>query len=91
MKKLFSLFISIVIALSVLVVPIQTQAAQASKSLAYTNVKPATVKYVYITNTGKKYHKSTCSYLKKSKTKMKLTTAKAKRYTPCSRCNPPTK
>lgn len=41
---------------------------------------------VYVTNTGKKYHKSGCSYLKKSKIEMSLTSAKNSGYTPCSRC-----
>ncbi len=43
---------------------------------------------VYITNTGKKYHRDGCSYLK-SKIPISLSDAKAQGYTPCSRCNPP--
>ena len=44
---------------------------------------------VYITKTGKKYHKDGCSSLSKSKTPISLTDAKSKGYTPCSICNPP--
>ena len=44
---------------------------------------------VYVTRTGKKYHKGSCSYLRKSKIPMKLKDAKAAGYTPCSRCSPP--
>jgi len=44
---------------------------------------------VYITNTGKKYHRDGCRYLKKSKIAISLTDAKADGYTPCSVCNPP--
>lgn len=44
---------------------------------------------VYVTNTGKKYHRAGCSYLKKSSNPMSLSSAKAAGYTPCSRCNPP--
>ena len=44
---------------------------------------------VYITKSGKKYHRSTCSYLSKSKTAISLKDAKAQGYTPCSRCKPP--
>jgi competence protein ComEC len=44
---------------------------------------------VYITDTGTKYHKGGCSYLKKSKIKMTLKDAKNKGLEPCSRCNPP--
>lgn len=43
---------------------------------------------VYITNTGKKYHRSSCSYLRKSKIKISLSKARARRYTACSRCKP---
>ncbi|MCF4151793.1 endonuclease/exonuclease/phosphatase family protein [Dethiosulfovibrio sp. F2B] len=44
---------------------------------------------VYITKTGKKYHADGCSYLKKSKIPITLKEAKAKGYTPCSKCHPP--
>lgn len=44
---------------------------------------------VYITATGSKYHRSGCSYLKKSSIPISLSSAKAQGYTPCSRCNPP--
>lgn len=45
--------------------------------------------YVYITKTGKKYHKSGCRYLKKSKIKKTLKWAKAHGYKRCSVCKPP--
>lgn len=44
---------------------------------------------VYITETGTKYHKDGCSYLKKSKIKSTLKDVKDKGLEPCSRCNPP--
>ncbi len=40
---------------------------------------------VYITNTGEKYHKSDCGYLKSS-IPISLGEARQKGYTPCSRC-----
>ena len=43
---------------------------------------------VYITNTGKKYHRSNCSYLRNSTISINISDAKAKGYTACSRCNP---
>ena len=43
---------------------------------------------VYITYTGKKYHKSSCSYLNQSKTAININSAKSQGYTPCSRCKP---
>lgn len=44
---------------------------------------------VYITRTGKKYHRGSCSYLRRSKIPISLKDAVARGYTPCSRCNPP--
>ncbi len=43
---------------------------------------------VYITDTGDKYHRGSCSYLKKSKHEISKSSAQAQGYTPCSRCNP---
>lgn len=44
---------------------------------------------VYVTRTGKKYHRDGCRYLAKSKIPMSLSDAKAAGYEPCSVCNPP--
>jgi hypothetical protein len=44
---------------------------------------------VYITKTGKKYHKDGCRYLSQSKIKTTLKEAKANGYTPCKVCHPP--
>ena len=43
---------------------------------------------VYVTRTGKKYHREGCSSLRRSKIPISLAAAK-QRYGPCSRCNPP--
>lgn len=43
---------------------------------------------VYITRTGKKYHRASCGYLRQSKIPMELSDAAAS-YGPCSRCKPP--
>lgn len=43
---------------------------------------------VYITTTGKKYHRAGCSYLKRSAIPIKKSEAVKRGYTPCSRCNP---
>lgn len=43
---------------------------------------------VYVTKSGKKYHKADCSSLSKGKIEMLLETAKSEGYTPCSKCNP---
>ena len=46
---------------------------------------------VYITRTGKKYHRDGCSSLKKSKILISLKEARKRGYSPCAKCNPPKK
>lgn len=43
---------------------------------------------VYITKTGDKYHRGSCSYLKKSKIAIDKDAAISQGYGACSRCNP---
>ncbi len=43
---------------------------------------------VYVTRSGKKYHRADCSYAKSGASPLELKVAKTK-YTPCSRCSPP--
>ena len=45
--------------------------------------------YVYITKTGKKYHRDGCRYLKHSKILITLEDAKARGYEACKVCKPP--
>lgn len=45
---------------------------------------------VYITKTGKKYHRGSCRYLKQSKIKTTLKKAKRAGYGACKVCKPPT-
>lgn len=79
MKKVKTLFyaLSIVLTLSFIIPPIQTNAADWT---TYT---------VHITRTGSKYHRGGCSYLRKSDYTMNILDAIKQGYTPCSRCNPP--
>ena len=44
---------------------------------------------VYITRTGKRYHREGCRYLASSKIPISLKDAKARGYTPCKVCRPP--
>ncbi len=44
---------------------------------------------VYVTQTGKKYHRDGCRYLGKSRIPKDLKAALAEGYTACSRCGPP--
>ncbi len=43
---------------------------------------------VYVTDTGEKYHKSSCHYLKNSKKEITLEKAKELKFTACSVCKP---
>ena len=45
---------------------------------------------VYVTSTGKKYHRDGCKWLK-SRSPMALSKAVAAGYQPCKVCKPPTK
>ena len=45
-------------------------------------------KIVYITNTGEKYHESSCRYLKRSKIEIRLNRARENGYSPCGVCKP---
>jgi hypothetical protein len=44
---------------------------------------------VYITRTGKRYHRDGCRYLASSRIPISLKDAKANGYTPCKVCHPP--
>ncbi len=44
---------------------------------------------VYVTKTGKKYHREGCKHLRQSGYPISLKEAKDRGYTPCSHCNPP--
>jgi hypothetical protein len=44
---------------------------------------------VYITRTGKKYHRAGCRYLSHSSIPISLKDAKSNGYTPCKVCQPP--
>ena len=44
---------------------------------------------VYITETGRKYHREGCRYLERSKIPILLSTAVSMGYEPCGHCNPP--
>lgn len=43
---------------------------------------------VYITNTGKKYHKESCRHLSQSKIEIDLKDAQSQGYGPCGTCKP---
>ena len=57
---------------------------------AGTDYRPAAAEtvYVYVTDTGTKYHRESCQYLRLSKHKITLDDARDEGYTPCSICDP---
>lgn len=73
----------------------QRRAQQAGKGLWSTRL-PATpartlpgVTTVYVTKSGKKYHRAECQFLAKSKIAINLVQAKKRSFTPCGVCKPP--
>ena len=76
----------IVLALLALGTPGAVPPAQQPAPRQQTQVKEQTV---YITRTGKKYHRDGCRYLSKSRIPVSLKDAKAQGYTPCTVCRPP--
>ena len=80
-RKLFLTLVAVLcLAGTPAVVPAQQPAPQKT-----TDTKTQTV---YITKTGKKYHRDGCRYLK-SRIPISLKDAKANGYMPCSVCRPP--
>jgi hypothetical protein len=70
--------------------PAGAPAAAAPQNPAQADPRPADQKevIVYVTDTGKKYHREGCRSLSKSKIPKSLKEA-SKTYSPCSVCNPP--
>lgn len=62
------------------VAPRQTDGAASARTGSVT---------VYVTKSGKKYHRKGCVYLRRSSRAISLEEAIRKGYTPCSRCKPP--
>jgi competence protein ComEC len=83
MRRLFAvLTLCLALLCPVVVPPVAsqpaTQAQQDPKALT-----------VYVTRTGKRYHRDGCRYLAASKIPISLKDAKAKGYTACKGCRPP--
>lgn len=61
-------------------------AQQTSDKETETTQKAETSSGYYVTQSGKKYHIASCSYLSKSRVPVSLERIKAEGYSPCSRC-----
>jgi hypothetical protein len=79
-------FLTLIFALLMLCVPLAVLPAQQPVPQQQTQTKE---QIVYITKTGKKYHRDGCRYLSRSRIPIALKDAKANGYTPCSVCHPP--
>ena len=66
-------------------VPSATDNNTRTETTQSTTVKASSGQY-YVTQSGSKYHISSCSYLSKSRIAVSLETIRSKGYTPCSRC-----
>lgn len=83
MNRTLALFV-----LLLTVLPIPPSVTLGGRAEAQTAKDPQN-QTVYITRTGKKYHRDGCEYLRQGKIPIALKDAKAKGYTPCKVCNPP--
>jgi hypothetical protein len=85
MKPLTRFLVTLLLSLAALIQPLSTGAPQASPRRA----EEPKAQTVYVTRTGKRYHREACRYLASSKIPMTLKDAKAHGYTPCKVCRPP--
>lgn len=67
-------------------IPIDIIPSESNEQI-YTNEPTAIEEIVYITRTGRKYHKEYCSYLRNGCSEISLSEAQ-ELYAPCSVCNP---
>lgn len=74
-------FLCLLVAAPVAVVPFERPALQ--------NQSDSRTETVYVTRTGKRYHRDGCRYLSASRFAMSLEDAEARGYTPCRVCRPP--
>jgi hypothetical protein len=85
MNPLIRFGIAALLALVELLQPLSIGAPQASPQTA----EEPRVQTVYVTRTGKRYHREGCRHLVKSKLPITLREAKQYHYIPCKICHPP--
>jgi micrococcal nuclease len=64
-------------------------AGQAGERRSESQPAPTGDDVVYVTASGKKYHRATCQHARTNASPITLKDAKARGYEPCSRCKPP--
>jgi hypothetical protein len=82
MRRLLAFLVLVLSLLSPVALPIAAQQKQAVQRTDQTQT-------VYVTRTGKRYHRDGCRYLSMSKIPISLKDAKTNGYTPCKVCHPP--
>jgi hypothetical protein len=82
MRRLFTLLCAFLLLFAPAATPLAQQPAQQKQS----QPKEQTV---YVTRTGKKYHRAGCRYLSHSSIPISLKDAQARGYEPCEVCRPP--
>lgn len=85
MNQLTRFLLVLLLALAAAIHPVSFGAQQPSPQRA----EEPKAQTVYVTRTGKRYHRDGCRYLASSKIPMTLKDAKAQGYTPCTVCRPP--
>ncbi len=85
MNPLARFLMVLLLALAAVMQPLSFGAQQPSPQRA----EEPKAQTVYVTRTGKRYHRDGCRYLASSKIPMPLKDAKARGYTPCKVCRPP--
>lgn len=83
MKRLLTLFIALALLLG------GALAAPPPQQSTPQQIAQAKGTTIYVTRTGKRYHRAGCRSLTKSSIPMSLKDAKAKGYTACKICHPP--
>ena len=83
-----SIWINIVLSLLLLIGTTGIIANSTSPAFAQTKYSDQKEKVVYITRTGKKYHRFGCRYLRYSRIKITKREAIEEGYTPCKICRP---
>ncbi len=63
--------------------------AAAVSILPFISVAVAAAETVFVSETGSKYHRESCSSLRYSKSEMQIESAWSRGYRPCSNCKPP--
>ena len=74
--------------LTVLLLTVRACGTKSDSKSTTNQVSTSKEQTVFVTRTGKKYHRDGCQYLRQSKRKIELSKAINKGYAPCKVCRP---